>query len=51
MLRSTHVVTFSDTDTYFTAMGFLAADNITMAPDEQDRRRWVVSFGYMEVQQ
>ena len=51
MLRSTYVVTFSDTDTYSTAMDFLAADNITMAPDEQDRRRWVVSFGYMEVQQ
>ncbi|OII04316.1 carbohydrate binding domain-containing protein [Curtobacterium sp. MCBA15_008] len=51
MLRGTNVITFSDTDTYSTAMVFLAQDNITMTPDDQDRRRWVVSFGYMEVQE
>ncbi|MDP4333551.1 carbohydrate binding domain-containing protein [Curtobacterium sp. A7_M15] len=50
MLRGTAVLTFSDTDTLTTAMQFVATDAIQMAPDSQDSRRWVVTFGYMEVQ-
>jgi hypothetical protein len=50
MLRSTSVITFSDSDTYTTAMTFLANGAINFAPDGQDRTRWTVDFTYLEVQ-
>lgn len=50
MLTGTTVVTFSDDSTSITAMRLLANGSVTIAQDDQDRTKWVVTFAYQEVQ-
>lgn len=50
MLTGTEAVTFSDDSTSITAMRLLANGSVTIAQDDQDRTKWVVTFAYQEVQ-
>lgn len=49
MLQGVDILSFSDDDSYFSNMTFIANGTITIAPDGQNAAYWVVAFDFLEV--